>query len=62
MNLTANSLDRFTTVSNHFVNGNNSTSSTVEEISPILTEKSPVKRKKLKTKKKALVRNDKCFN
>lgn len=37
------------------VNGNNSTSSTVEEISPVLTEKtSPVRKKKMKLRKKSL--------
>ncbi|KAJ8926944.1 hypothetical protein NQ314_020796, partial [Rhamnusium bicolor] len=57
MSLTPKILDRFTTVSsNNFnVNSNNSTSSTVEEISPLLTEKtSPIRRKKSKLKKKSL--------
>ncbi|XP_030748670.1 uncharacterized protein LOC115876834 [Sitophilus oryzae] len=57
MHLSPKSLDRFTTLSaNGFnVNGNNSTSSTVEEISPLVTEKtSPIRRKKSKLKKKAL--------
>ncbi|XP_066158030.1 klarsicht protein isoform X1 [Euwallacea fornicatus] len=57
MNLSPKGLDRFTTVSaNCFnLNGNNSTSSTVEEISPLVMEKiSPVRRKKSKLKKKAL--------
>ncbi|KAJ8923715.1 hypothetical protein NQ315_010296, partial [Exocentrus adspersus] len=57
MNLTPKCLDRFTTVSsNNFnVNSNNSTSSTVEEISPLITEKtSPIRRKKSKLKKKTL--------
>ncbi|XP_076260904.1 klarsicht [Rhynchophorus ferrugineus] len=57
MNLTPKSLDRYAALStNSFnVNGNNSTSSTVEEISPLVTEKcSPMRRKKSKLKKKAL--------
>lgn len=57
MNLSPKILDRYTALStNSFtVNGNNSTSSTVEEISPLVTEKaSPMRRKKSKLKKKAL--------
>ncbi|KAJ8986242.1 hypothetical protein NQ317_009948 [Molorchus minor] len=55
MNLTPKILDRFTTVSSNVVNSNHSTSSTVEEISPLLTEKtSPIRRKKSKLKKKTL--------
>ncbi|KAH1023012.1 hypothetical protein HUJ04_012302 [Dendroctonus ponderosae] len=57
ISLTPKTLNRFTALSaNSFnVNGNNSTSSTVEEISPLVTEKSsPMRRKKTKLKKKAL--------
>ncbi|XP_050314651.1 klarsicht protein [Anthonomus grandis grandis] len=56
MTLSPKTLDRFCLSTNSFnINGNHSTSSTVEEISPLVTEKtSPMRRKKSKSKKKAL--------
>ncbi|KAG5898838.1 hypothetical protein JTB14_014269 [Gonioctena quinquepunctata] len=61
MNLTPKVLDRFSTsfstvsTTNVNINSNNSTSSTVEEISPLITEKSsPIRKKKSKLKKKAV--------
>ncbi|CAH1969124.1 unnamed protein product [Acanthoscelides obtectus] len=56
MNLTPKIMDRFSASANNFnLTSNNSTSSTVEEISPLVTEKtSPARRKKSKLKKKTL--------